>query len=203
MPRVRVENSRAGILREILYPQFDAGENPKKLNRQQIFQRCQAKYAGAITNRGRLLNWKNEQSFLQQISMTYRQWQSDRLVEFPSFNRLHKNYAREQAVCHGKPKAAVALFLPSNECLCPKAAIHHGIIDRSTFAIMAEKEAKKVPSILTFCKANFDNFYIHDGEVQTLDLPTLTKRVGKLDYAFLDFCGEFKQDIAQWTKSSN
>ncbi len=113
-----------------------------------------------------------------------------------SFNRPQKNVARLKVIAHAAKLRNVktALFLPSSECIDIKAALAAKLVSRKTFIIAVEKDESKCKDIFTFLKANFNDFYIHRGELYTLDL----RHFAKLDFAFLDLCGDMTISVAAW-----
>lgn len=119
-----------------------------------------------------------------------------------NWNRDRKALARQSAMVKDAPGAAkVAVFLPSNRQLCVKAALEAGTINKKTFIIAIEK----MPSVLPVLRRGMKrlgfiegkNLYIHQGDAHTCNVePILNGR--KIDFAFLDFCGEAKAHTVAW-----
>lgn len=94
--------------------------------------------------------------------------------------------------------AKVALFLPSSELLCIKAALEAGRINSSTRIIAIERNEEIAGQIRQFLHANFKQYYIHTDNAHTLDLKDVTNKFGKIDYAYFDFCGPLSDSLVCW-----
>lgn len=118
------------------------------------------------------------------------------------WKRDRKALARQSAMIKSSKGASkVAIFLPSNRQLCIKAALEAGTINKRTFVIAIEKEPKVVPILRRGMKklgfVEGKNLHIHRGDAHTLDVENVL--IGrKIDFAFLDFCGEAKADTVAW-----
>ena len=91
-----------------------------------------------------------------------------------------------------------ALFFPSNTCLDIYEAKDIGLINSKTFLIIVEREEKTIKNIKKNLKRlKLKNFYIHNGEIEDLNLTKVLKNK-KLEYVFFDICGNLTGKIADW-----
>jgi len=96
----------------------------------------------------------------------------------------------------------VSVFYPSKEQLCVKEALNLGVINTGTFIIAIENDKDTIPFIRKGMKKlgfrEGKNLYIHEGE--TVSFKNLEEVLNgrKIDYAFLDFCGELSIGLLHW-----
>ena len=121
-----------------------------------------------------------------------------------SWNRKYKNAARTMAMTPDKGQniAKLALMMPGKDCLCVREGLKTGLFDKDTFILAVEKDRNIALSIqrqLAKLNLKFEvlNCQLHeiywwtDGIAPWLALSGNSCNLGgKIDFAFLDFCGE-------------
>ncbi len=113
--------------------------------------------------------------------------------------RLQKRECRSWLINkHARALAKVALFLPSHKPLDLQAALAAGRINRHTKIIAIEHDRQRARVIHSYLQKNFDNFYLHTDDAYTLDLNTIVKKFGKIDFAYFDFCGPLSDNLVCW-----
>jgi len=133
-----------------------------------------------------------------------------------SWNRKYKNAARTMAMTPDKGQniAKLALMMPGKDCLCVREGLKTGLFDKDTFILAVEKDRNIALSIqrqLAKLNLKFEvlNCQLHeiywwtDGIAPWLALSGNSCNLGgKIDFAFLDFCGEIKKQNAYWLREN-
>lgn len=119
---------------------------------------------------------------------------------FTNFNGAGKNIARKMAINHCQGTSKVALFLPGAKQKCLKLALKQGAINRKTILICFEEDKEVADIIEKFLKENFDKSYLFRQRVENVNLPSFLRqeKLPKIDYAFLDYCGNLTYEVAWW-----
>jgi len=93
------------------------------------------------------------------------------------------------------------LFMPAGHCHDIKEGLKNKTLKRSDFIIAIDNDEKVCKKIRRFLKKNFDNFIVICSMVQNVNLAEVLEGK-KIDFAFLDLCGELKGDIFHWLYKS-
>jgi len=113
------------------------------------------------------------------------------------WNGSEKVLARVSATANKGKTSKVALFLPGNSCLCVRTALAQGTIDEDTFIIAIEQDKKTANVIRRQLKTLVKRFHLHVGPIIETHLPDFIGNK-KIDFAFLDFCGNLDIKLVQW-----
>jgi len=112
--------------------------------------------------------------------------------------RPNKARVREYALAKGQLERAAkcVVLLPAEKGHDIELGLKNGLLNRNTFVIAVEKNPIIAKNMGKLLSKNFNNFHVHAGPIETLKLD----EVGpcKVDYAFLDFCGNLTPQIADW-----
>lgn len=117
-------------------------------------------------------------------------------------NRPRKDVARRMMI--NTPRATtspakVAIFLPADSCIDVKLALETGVINKRTFLIIVEKAHSAATKIRAYMSKTFpkNGYAICELELEKLDLENVLEG-RKVDYAFLDMCGQITHKVAYW-----
>ena len=130
-----------------------------------------------------------------------------------TWDRKQKNVARTLAMTPHKGQRAVkvALMMPGKECLCVREGLKTGLFDKDTLILAVEEDTDvfvRIGEQLTELGLKFEVFncqlhelYWHDG-LWAWNTWSGGHGCGngKIDFAFLDFCGEIKTQNAFWLR---
>jgi hypothetical protein len=134
-----------------------------------------------------------------------------------NWNSPQKNMMRSKAVAFDGRPANVAFMMPSYQCLCVNEAMKQGTIGPNTDIIWAERDKEVQNKIVDFFDVNEKRFHddFHVLELCTdFDRDVKYHKDGKdfqnfgsvknflngrkIDFAFLDTCGNLNHNILQW-----
>lgn len=133
-----------------------------------------------------------------------------------TWNRKQKNVARTMAMTPSKGQKPVklALMMPGKECLCVREGLKTGLFDKDTFILAVEKNRNVAWSIqkqltelglkceVFDCQLHEINWWT-DVYYPWFALSDKSCNPGKkIDFAFLDFCGEIKKQNAYWLREN-
>lgn len=122
-----------------------------------------------------------------------------------NFNRKEKNGIRTNSLIKpmiGQKPLESILCLPGPQFLCLKEMLKNGIIDKNTYVVAVEKVDSVAKKIQKFLEANFNEYYLHRTEFYSLDLQDALEDE-KLDFVYLDFCGNFGFEIKGWLNANH
>ncbi len=120
------------------------------------------------------------------------------MSQMRKWNFKQKNKARGIALTTLKTFVKTALFFPSDKCFDLIIALENGLINAKTRLVIVEHNIDNIRTIKKFLAKNgLDNFHIHNDAVEKLDL-NLALNGKKLDFMFLDICGNLTSKIADW-----
>lgn len=108
-----------------------------------------------------------------------------------------KQQVREMALNRGRKRkpAKVYFCLPARECLCVKTALNMGAIDTNTVILFVERDWQDYNTIkATLAILGFTHVEGYCGNFGDCSFDY----TGKIDFAFLDLCGEYKADVSDW-----
>ena len=114
-----------------------------------------------------------------------------------NWNGNEKGKMRNIALEHKGEAVKVGFGMPSFSCKCIKKGLENGKFNKDTFMIVVEYNAEYIKPIHNFMRKHFNDYYIHKGSIETLELDKVLDGK-KIDYAFFDFCGNLTQQIAYW-----
>ena len=121
----------------------------------------------------------------------------------PDFDNHKKNMVRDAVFLQDKLSVSkAALLLPGPQLLCLKKGTDSGMFDpKTTTMLCVERDvvvAKRIERYLN--TKGYSRYHVHQGDIKDFDDSTmrLALKGKQLDFAFLDFCSQMNNDLADW-----
>jgi hypothetical protein len=115
-----------------------------------------------------------------------------------TFNREIKNLVRKALLRLKRRVSKCALLMPSYEMLDIKALIGKKEFNRHTFVFAIEENKYIADALEHQLGKYFDHYFVYRGRLENFDFRMIKEKAGrKLDFVYLDTCGNLRQDLYQ------